>query len=163
MGSDPHLLLVWILKEGSNACRAFRTFVLDTFINCSLEILTLLPVKLSLRTFPYPVTTTSSISVTSSFNLIESSFWSLSNVMYFVSYPTKETTRMILSCWGISSENFPLISVTTPKLVSFIKMVAPGKVLPCISMTVPVILRGVVSFFLSSLLGRMMITSFSIS
>ena len=73
-GSDPHLLFCCIRNDGSNVDNACTTFVADAFNKSSRFTEIELPVKLSFLILPYPVTTTSSISFTSSFIVITSSF-----------------------------------------------------------------------------------------
>ena len=102
------------------------------------------PVKLSLALRKIPVTTTSSIAFTSSSITTFISFLPV----YLTScpfIPTKEKTSTGISTSGRVSEYFPSISVTTPKVVPFKRMVTPGKGIPSLSTTFP---RTVI-FFIS--------------
>ena len=55
------------------------------------------------------------------------------------------------------------MSVTTPRLVPFSRIVAPGKVSPLESLTPPFMVRFFCKVDSLALTGRMIITSFSIS
>ena len=78
-----------------------------------------------------------------SFILLTSKFW--------VSIPTKEKIKIKESCFGNSILNFPSISVTTPIVVPFNKIVTPGNVCPASSTTLPLTTSfSTPSFFLSS-------------
>ena len=67
LGSEPQRLFSLMRKEGSNVCKALMTFVFETLSKSSFFTVTALPVKLELRIFINPVTTTSSKALTSSF------------------------------------------------------------------------------------------------
>ena len=113
-GSDPQSLLVWIRNEGSKVCNALMTFDFETDINSSLVTVTEFPVKLVLRTFPYPVTTTSFISLISGLSETNISVCPFFRFTSLVSIPTNDTSKVTVSLSRTSIVNFPCESVTTP-------------------------------------------------
>ena len=135
LGLLPRALSITMLIEGSIFRKVLNKFWPRKFFNSFAETVFTAPVKLSLGRLKIPVTTTSSISVTSSSRTTKRGLKSLiCTSRPFI--PIKENCKTPPSSGKVNS-NFPSTSVTTPNLVSFTNTVTPGRGSPSLSVTRP--------------------------
>ena len=135
-GSEPKALFSTIWKEGSILDNDFNIFRFPAAFNSSRVTFTAAPVKLSFGLLNIPVTTTSSMEVTSSSITTFKGLRSFTVTTFFF-IPTKENTSLVSGASGTEIENFPLISVVTPTVVPSRIIVTPGKEFPTLSFTIP--------------------------
>ena len=134
-----------IRNDGSNTCRASITFRPATFNMSSRFTCVAVPVKLDFLIFAYPVTTTSSKAILSSFittrkSLRTSPVFNGNILTSCVSIPTKVNTSVTVSADKATLKR-PSALVATPVFVPFITTVTPGNGFPISSTTIPLINR----------------------
>ena len=135
-----------MLRPGICPCIMWATLVaVDSSIMRESKLATE-PVRSFFVVVPYPITTTSSTSLTSSSSTTFNVCWPV-HFISFVFIPMNENCSTRESCFSTFIVYSPFTSVDTPIVVPLIKIVTPGRGVPFLSFTLP----------------RMTIISFSVS